>query len=86
MLCRHPGGLGGFGWDCTGTQSADATHVTRQNVTQFSDWAVGFGVGPTVVNLQNGKVTGGERMPTFFLLLTLLLASATLFFYRRSPV
>ena len=53
------------GWDCTGTQTADATTVTRQNVTQFSDWAIGFGVGPTAVQLQTAGVADGHPMTIF---------------------
>lgn len=49
--CRYPGGLGGYGWDCTGTHQDNGGSVTRFNVTQFSDWAVGENPGPTSVRL-----------------------------------
>lgn len=53
LACRYPGGLGGAGWDCTGIQSFTALTVTRQGVTQFSDWAVGNNVGPTAITMRN---------------------------------
>jgi predicted outer membrane repeat protein len=52
--CRYPGGLGGAGWDCgdgTHTTFSSGAYVTRTQVTQVSDWAVGNGVGPTRVSL-----------------------------------
>ncbi len=51
--CRYPGGLGGAGWDCIGIQTFTALTITRQGVTQFSDWAVGNNVGPTAVTLRD---------------------------------
>ena len=48
-LCRYTGS----GWDCV-ADSFDAGNqtITRNNVTQFSPWAVGNNVGPTAVNLR----------------------------------
>jgi hypothetical protein len=57
-VCKHPGGLGGYGWDCddgTNTTYVASTSVTRSGITSFSDWAVGggtAGVGPTAITLQ----------------------------------
>lgn len=57
--CRWLEGVGaGAGWDCTDTDGADTsfvanTSVTRLNVMNFSDWAVGDDVGPTAVSLQS---------------------------------
>jgi hypothetical protein len=52
VICFYPGGLGGAGWDCIGTQTYDGSTVTRPGITHFSNWAVGSQVGPTAVTLQ----------------------------------
>ncbi|MDA0244308.1 MAG: hypothetical protein OT477_12895 [Chloroflexi bacterium] len=57
QACRYPGGLGGFGWDCTNSQTANTTHVSVTGVTQLSDWVVGQDLGPTAVAMQ----TAGQR-------------------------
>jgi hypothetical protein len=51
-VCKHPGGLGGAGWDCA-RDTFDGTTVTRNNITSFSDWAVGNNVGPTTITLSS---------------------------------
>jgi uncharacterized repeat protein (TIGR01451 family) len=59
--CKWLDGVGpGFGWNCEdgvmGTELGSGT-VTRQNVTAFSQWAVGDDVGPTAVTLSSFSVT-----------------------------
>ncbi len=49
QVCRYTDGAGD-GWECTRTSST-ATTVTRNGVSEFSDWAVGDRVGPTAVTL-----------------------------------
>ncbi|MCP4361725.1 MAG: hypothetical protein GY796_27245 [Chloroflexi bacterium] len=53
IICKYPGGLGGSGWDCTGTQVDNGGTVTRQGISSFSDWAVSNDAGPTAVSLQS---------------------------------
>ena len=48
-VCRYTGV--GQVWDCA-MSSFTGTTITRNGVTQFSDWAVGQAVGPTAVTLQ----------------------------------
>jgi len=52
-VCKYPGGLGGFGWDCDPNNITYVanTSVTRSGITSFSDWAAGQLVGPTAVTL-----------------------------------
>jgi hypothetical protein len=59
-VCKYPGGLGGYGWDCA-VSAADSASVTRDGITAFSDWAVGQHVGPTVVALRRfvARATSG---------------------------
>ncbi|MCA9936583.1 MAG: hypothetical protein KC415_21760, partial [Anaerolineales bacterium] len=72
-VCRWPGNLGGYGWDCDdGSHTAYAAGtVTRSGVTGFSDWAVGDNVGPTAVSLQS--LATKENPITLPVLLTLIL-------------
>ncbi|MEJ5312394.1 MAG: right-handed parallel beta-helix repeat-containing protein, partial [Anaerolineae bacterium] len=51
QVCKYPGGLGGYGWDCA-RSGFDAATVWRAGVAAFSDWAVGHHVGPTAVRLE----------------------------------
>jgi hypothetical protein len=81
-LCRYPGGMGGFGWDCTGTQVDNGTTVTRQNITEFSDWLVGYDVGPTAVRLQSNG-TSSERVPVTVIFISFVLLLITLGFGHR---
>ena len=84
VLCRYPGDMGGLGWDCTGVQVANGSTVTRQHVTQFSDWMVGYDVGPTAVGLlETGVHGGGMETSTFFILITLLLLTVPIYRYSR---
>ncbi|MFZ5809759.1 MAG: choice-of-anchor Q domain-containing protein [Chloroflexota bacterium] len=55
-LCRYPGNLGGAGWDCA-ADSHTTDSITRNDVSAFSDWAVGNNVGPTAVKLQGFQVS-----------------------------
>ena len=49
QACRYITGAGA-GWDCSRSSSTSNT-VTRAGVNAFSDWAVGYSVNPTAVNL-----------------------------------
>lgn len=56
-VCKYPGGMGGYGWDCDdGTNTTfGGDMVTRSGITSFSDWAVGggaAGVGPTAATVR----------------------------------
>jgi hypothetical protein len=73
-VCRWPGGLGGYGWDCgaldgTGTTFDAGVSVTRVGQTAFSDWAVGDHVGPTVVTLTTVAVDDATWLPVGLLVL-----------------
>jgi hypothetical protein len=46
-LCRH---VSDTTWDCAYTSNT-ANSITRNNVTGFSDWAVGKNAGTTAVTL-----------------------------------
>jgi hypothetical protein len=59
-VCKYPGGLGGAGWDCA-RDTSDGTTVTRNNITSFSDWAVGNNVGPTAITLSS--LTAASPLP-----------------------
>jgi hypothetical protein len=74
-VCKWVNGPGA-GWDCALDSSTSAS-ATRQNITSFSDWAVGSAVGPTAVQLH--AVTAGQPSVLWLslgLLLPLLLISA----------
>jgi predicted outer membrane repeat protein len=64
-VCRWPGDLGGYGWDCDdGTNTSFGTGtVTRTAVDSFSDWAVGDRVGPTAVTLTTFAVDNAIWLP-----------------------
>ncbi|MFV9504135.1 MAG: hypothetical protein AB4911_06175 [Oscillochloridaceae bacterium umkhey_bin13] len=47
-VCRYPGS--GVLWECAAT-TFNATSITRNGVSAFSDWAVGDDVGPTAITL-----------------------------------
>ncbi len=49
-VCRYTGS--GQVWDCA-MNSFTATSITRNDVSAFSDWAVGNNVGPTAIKLQD---------------------------------
>ena len=53
-VCKYPGGLGGFGWDC-GRTSSTANTVARNGIASLSDWAAGNNVGPRAVELSSLK-------------------------------
>jgi hypothetical protein len=66
-VCKYPGGLGGYGWDCDDGSNTTfgADRVTRSGITSFSDWSVGGGaggVGPTAITARDATAlpaTGG---------------------------
>ncbi len=68
VLCFYPGALGGFGWDCTGTQSYDGSTITRAGLTHFSDWAVG-NAGPTAITLEQFTAQSSSVAIGFVLIL-----------------
>ena len=71
-VCRWPGGLGGYGWDCDdGTNTSfGAGTVTRTGVDSFSDWAVGDHVGPTAVTLTTFAVDDAPWLPVGLLVIS----------------
>jgi hypothetical protein len=82
--CRYPGGLGGAGWDCgDGTQTSFSlgAYVTRTQVTQVSDWAVGNGVGPTAATLTD--FSGGEATTRLYAFAVCALSGLGLVLFRR---
>jgi hypothetical protein len=81
--CRYPGGLGGFGWDCTNSQTASATHVTVTGVTQLSDWIVGQDLGPTAVAMQTAGQAEAVAGVWWVLAGLLGAVAATLAVWRR---
>jgi hypothetical protein len=64
-VCRWPGDLGGYGWDCDdgANTSFGAGTVIRTGVNRFSDWAVGDRVGPTAVTLTTFAVDDTIWLP-----------------------
>ena len=58
--CRYTGS--GITWDCA-RDSSDATTVTRNGVTTFSDWAVGSNVGPNAVSLSSLHASTHTGLP-----------------------
>ncbi|HEY4721158.1 MAG TPA: choice-of-anchor Q domain-containing protein, partial [Anaerolineae bacterium] len=68
VLCFYLGALGGYDWDCTGTQSNDGSTITRTGLTHFSDWAVG-NAGPTAITLESFTVRNESRSAPIGLLL-----------------
>ena len=86
-VCRYPGNLGGYGWDCddgTNTTYVANTSVTRSGITGFSDWAVGDRLGPTAVHLTrlSGRSNGPLAGLSLALLGALLLAAGSAFWWR----
>jgi hypothetical protein len=83
-VCRWPGGLGGYGWDCDdGTNTSfGAGTVTRTGVDSFSDWAVGDHVGPSTVTLTTFEIDDATWVPMG--LLAIGVAGLMLFRKRRS--
>lgn len=58
-LCRWTG----TGWDCGegGEHTIAAPYITRANITQFSDWTVGYRSGPTAVTLSSFREQVGQN-------------------------
>ena len=88
-VCKYPGGLGGYGWDCddgTNTTYVANTSVTRNGITSFSDWAVGDNVGPTVVTLADFQVQSTTPATGALLTLSLIFTGglAALYLRRKS--
>jgi CSLREA domain-containing protein len=52
-VCRYTGS----GWNCAADSFVPNVSVTREGISQLSDWAVGDDVGPTAVTLQTFSAT-----------------------------
>jgi len=65
-VCRYTGS--GLIWDCDRTTFSSIT-VSRQNVIQLSDWAVGNYVGPTAIRLVDfAALPASKRWPAGWLI------------------
>ena len=80
-VCRYTGV--GVVWDCV-ADSFVGTTITRNNITQFSDWATGNNVGPTAVTLSN--LTTNPASPWLWLASGLVLLGGTAVGLRRRRV
>ena len=59
-VCKWLEGSGsGGGWDCARTSSTSST-VTRNGISELSDWTVGNNVGPTTITLRGFEATGSS--------------------------
>lgn len=81
--CYSPGALGGYGWDCTGTQTDNGTTVTREAVDHLSDWAIGYKVGPTAINLTNLNARQSNSLVLPVVLAAVILSFAGIIGLRR---
>jgi CSLREA domain-containing protein len=86
-VCKWPGDLGGYGWDCgdgsnTSYDEINNEYVTRSNITSFSDWAVGDHVGPTAIKNASFSARSNNMSPLFvgFAALSMLLIGGYLAF------
>jgi hypothetical protein len=81
-LCRYTGSSDV--WDCAANSfDAAAQTLTRHNVTQFSAWAAGNGVGPTAVTLQSASAEAPGQLWVWLVMLLTGLATAVVW-RRRS--
>ncbi len=84
--CKWLDGVGsGFGWNCFDAEMPTAfeagVSVTRQNVTELSEWAVGQNVGPTAVSLST--FSANPSLPLLLLVVVGLLLGGTATLLRR---
>jgi len=84
-VCRY---LGGTAWDCAahGFGQTPFAHITRAEVTAFSDWAAGNEVGPNAVTVRDFRgraVAGGLPAALAGLLVGLAVAAAAVAPRRR---
>ena len=85
-LCRYTGSS----WDCKANSfNAGNKTITRNNVTEFSPWAVGNDVGPTAVTLQS--VSAASVSPLWmlwFVILALIMGmvTAVVWWWRRQSL
>jgi hypothetical protein len=70
-VCKYPGGLGGYGWDCSRTSSTVST-VWRNGISSLSDWAVGDQVGPTALTLHGASAQSRAGIYSGVLLMAVL--------------
>jgi predicted outer membrane repeat protein len=86
--CKWLDGVGpGAGWNCEdgvmGTTFLDGVSVTREDVTAFSQWAVGDSVGPTAVTLSSFSTTPTASSASLLLLLVLLAGLGAVWQWKR---
>ena len=81
-VCKYPGNLGGYDWDCAQTGS-DVTTVWRDGITSFSDWAVGNNIGPTAVTLRDLTATANTSPGIIGAMGAALVSLAALWIGRR---
>jgi len=80
-LCRYTGS----GWDCKADSfNAGNKTITRINVTEFSPWAIGTGVGPTAVTLQS--ISASSATPLWVVILLMMMGVITAVLWRRQSL
>ncbi|MCA9981277.1 MAG: hypothetical protein KDD89_10595, partial [Anaerolineales bacterium] len=81
-LCRYTGPTEPL-WDCAYSSHTDES-ITRENVTEFSDWIAAQQVGPTAVTLF-GVAVGSDTAVggSFFLMVLLLVLLTAVVFWIR---
>ena len=83
-VCKYPGGLGGYGWDCA-RDSSTASTVTRNGISSLSDWAVGDQVGPTAITQQRAsvRVVPSTKAATVLAVLATMIGGFVLALWKR---
>jgi hypothetical protein len=80
QACRF---ISGTTWDCARNNSDEWT-VTREGVTEFSDWAVGNNVTPTAVSLSSFSATNQSTGIVALIIGILMLVLGSLWLRRRA--
>jgi hypothetical protein len=84
QICRYSGDKTTITWTC-GVTSYDATSLTLENVSQFSDWSISEDQDPTAVELTaltaHGRISDWGLFPVFGLI---LIASLIFLQHRKS--
>ncbi len=83
--CRH---INELEWDCAvdSVSTTPFNTITRENITAFSDWAVGNDVSPTAVRLSSMQAASRRTAGLLPALVAALIASAmALIWMRRRP-
>lgn len=73
-LCRYTGS----GWACAADGYVSNTSITRNNISQFSAWAVGNNSSPTAIRLSRLTASEMGRVPGLWVVLGGLLALGAL--------